>query len=309
MEGCDSVYLAKAMRRKTSFKKNWLGYVLTAPAVIVIIFVAVYPMLYGISFSFFEYDLLDGVDTVRPFAGLSNYIQIFSDPAFLQALRNTVVWTVANVVAQIVLATIIALVLNEVGRGRSFFRTSVLIPWAIPSVIAVLAFRFLYDANVGIFSTILMELGITEGPFSFLGNISTAMPSVIFQSIWKGIPFVLIFILAALQSIPLDIYESAYLDGASRWQKFWYITLPSIKDTVGIAAILTTIGTINNFNTIWLSTQGGPLGSTEILYTLAYRRAFVEYNFGIASAISTVIFIIIFILTLIYIRFTETKEG
>ena len=300
---------SKKERRGTfSLKKNWLGYALTAPAVIVIILVAVYPMIYGVSFSFFEYDLLDGVDAVRPFAGLANYFSIFGDNAFRQALGNTVVWTVTNVAVQIVLANVIALVLNQVTRGRGFFRTSVLVPWAIPSVIAVLAFRFLYDANVGVFSTILMNLGITDAPFSFLGNVSTAMPSVILQSIWKGVPFVLIFILAALQSIPLDIYESAHLDGATGWQKFWYITLPSIKDTVGIAAILTTIGTINNFNTIWLSTQGGPLGSTEILYTLAYRRAFVEYNFGLASAVSTVIFIIIFILTLIYIHFTETKE-
>jgi len=114
--------------------------------------------------------------------------------------------------------------------------------------------------------------------------------------------------LAALQSVPEEMYESANLDGANPIQKLWNITLPMIKGTVGIAAILTTMGTINNFNAIWLSTQGGPLGRTEILYTYAYRTGFIKYNFGMSSAISTIIFIIIMLLTNFYVHLSETKK-
>ena len=290
------------------FKKNWLGYALIAPAIIFVLIVTFYPMVYGVGFSFFQYDLLAGPDAARPFIGFSNYLKIFKLDNFWTAFKNTGIWTVVNVSVQLTLATIVALVLNENLRFRNVFRTAIMTPWAIPSVVAVLTFRFLYDPNVGIINTILLKLNIISEPVSILGNATLAMVAVICISIWKGTPFVLIFILAAMQSIPHDIYESAYLDGANGWQKFWRITLPSIKDTVGIATILTTIGTINNFNTIWLSTEGGPLRRTEILYTLAYRAGFREYNFGIASAVSTLIFIIIFILTLIYIRFTETKQ-
>ncbi len=294
------------MHKDYSFKTNKTGYLLVAPAMIGILLIAIYPMAYGIYFGFFKYDLMN---ESRNFIFMDNYARILTSAKFTNALGNTVVWTFFNVVFQIIFALLIAIVLNEKLRFRNFFRTGIMVPWAIPSVIAVLTFKFLYDAKVGIVNVIFQSLGIIDQPISWVGNIGTAMPALIIESIWKGMPFVLIFILAALQTIPLDVYEGSHLDGASGWQRFIYITFPMIKETVGIAAILTTIGTINNFNTIWLMTEGGPLGRTEILYTLAYRYGFTEFNFGTSSAVSVIIFIIIMALTKIYIRFSETKEA
>lgn len=294
------------MDRDFSWKRNWVGYALVAPAMVAIILVAIYPMIYGVILSFFSYDLLN---PERHFILFQNYKDVFGQADFRKALVNTVVWTVANVTFQLIIATIVALVLNGNIKSRSFFRTSILVPWAIPSVIAVLAFRFLYDSKLGLINIVLQALNITHEPISWLGNLHTAMPAVIIESIWKGMPFVLIFILASLQTIPAELYESSSMDGAGRFKEFFYVTLPMIKETVGIAAILTTIGTINNFNTIWLLTKGGPLGSTDILFTLAYRIGFVKYNFGTASAVSVIIFIIIALLTKLYASLSESKED
>ena len=207
------------------------------------------------------------------------------------------------------LAVLIALALNRKIKGRGFFRTTALIPWAVPSVIAALTFRFLYDANVGIINAVLKKLGILADGISWLGNLETARWAVVIESIWKGTPFVMIFVLAALQSVPHEMYESARVDGAGGVKTFFKITLPMIKETLGIATILTTIGTINNFNAVWLMTQGGPLGSTEIMFTYAYRRAFSAHNFGQAAAISVIMFIIIALCTFVYTKLIGEEED
>ncbi len=292
-----------------SLKKNWVGYLLVLPTCIAIFCVTIYPMLYGLFIGFQNYSLTkSNSPDFKAFAGISNFIEIFKQPEFMQSLGNTMIWTATNVAVQLVLATIISLLLNTDMCGRGFFRTATLVPWAIPSVIAALTFRFLYDTKVGIFNLVLTKLNIISEGVSWLGNINTARWAVIIESIWKGTPFVMIFILAALQTVPLELYESARVDGASRTKMFFRITLPMIKEPVAIATILTTIGTINNFNAVWLMTQGGPLGTTEILYTYSYKRAFVMYEFGEAAAISTIIFAIIAALTYLYTKLIAEKE-
>lgn len=293
-----------------SLKKNWVGYLLVLPTCIAIFCVSIYPMLYGMVIGFQNYSLTksNSPDFGR-FAGLENYAAIFNQPEFVQSVLNTLIWTVTNVAVQVVLATIISLLLNRELRGRGFFRTATLVPWAIPSVIAALTFKFIYDTKVGIFNVILTHLNILGEGISWLGNIHTARWAVILESIWKGTPFVMIFILAALQTVPPELYESARVDGASRTAMFFRITLPMIKEPVAIATILTTIGTINNFNAVWLMTQGGPLGTTEIMYTYAYRRAFTTYEFGEAAAISAIMFGLIAGLTFLYTRLIEEREN
>ena len=165
------------MAKDYSFKKNMIG----------ILLLAIYPMVYGISFSFFKYDMMN---SSRDFLGLGNYLKVLKSSKFTNALGNTVVWTVFNVVFQLILATIISLVLNEKLVGRGIMRTAIMVPWAIPSVIAVLIFKFLYDAKVGIVNVLFQSLGIIDGPISWVGNINTAMPALIIESIWKGTPYV-----------------------------------------------------------------------------------------------------------------------
>ena len=268
-----------------SLKRNWRGYLLVVPACIAIFLVSIYPMLYGISLAFQNYTLTKAnSDDFRTFAGLKNFIEIFKQSEYIQACQNTLFWTLTNVIVQVVLAVLIALALNRKIKGRGFFRTTALIPWAVPSVIAALTFRFLYDANVGIINAVLKKLGILADGISWLGNLETARWAVVIESIWKGTPFVMIFVLAALQSVPHEMYESARVDGAGGVKTFFKITLPMIKETLGIATILTTIGTINNFNAVWLMTQGGPRNSSNLLVYWIYETGYLHFNVGKAMA-------------------------
>lgn len=292
-----------------SFKKNYIGYLLVFPTFLSVLLIAIYPLVHGISIGFKNYALVKSSSPdFNTFIGFDNFKTVFSQPDFRQAFGNTLVWVVVNVTVQVVLATLVSLALNKNIKFRGFFRTVSLIPWAVPSVIGALVFKFIYDSEIGIFNIFLRAIGVLEGSFSWLGNAETALMSVTVESIWKGTPFVIIFVLTALQTIPSEIYESTAVDGAGSIKTFFAITLPLIKETLGISTILTTIGTINNFNAIWLMTQGGPIGSSEILFTYAYKKAFVSFDFGQSSAVSSVIFIMICTLTFFYSKLIAEKK-
>lgn len=287
-----------------------VGYLLIAPAVVSIVLLSVYPLLQGIGISFLNYDMTKANSKLfGTFAGWKNYITIFTNAKYQHAVTNSVVWTLVNIVVQLVLAMIIAMVLNENLRGRGLFRTMAMLPWAIPAAISALTFSALYDTKIGIFNVILMKLGIISEGYSFLGNVETAMPAVIIANVWKSTPFLMIFILAALQGVSYDMYESAAIDGAGKMKRFLYVTLPNIKEPMAVAVILNVISIFNNFNAIWLLTKGGPLDSTEIMYTYAYRQAFVDHKFGYAAATSVVIFVVIAILTVVYIRMIASDKD
>ena len=295
---------------KQDVYRNRYGYLLVMPAVLCIVLLSLYPMVRGIAMSFQNYDLTRAASkSFGTFAGLDNYIKVFVSSIFQKSVWNTVVWTVFNLVFQVLFALVSALVLNETFKGRGLARTAAMIPWAIPSAVSALVFSALFDTNVGIVNTVLVGLHIIDAPVAWLGNISTAMPTVIIANIWKSTPFLMIFILASLQGVTHDMYESAAIDGAGKIKRFFYITLPSIKEPMAVAVILNAISILNNFNAIWLLTQGGPLYSTEIMYTHAYRLAFIEHKFGHASAISTLLFIVIFVLTVIYVKMISDDGG
>ena len=296
--------------REYSFRQNLHGYLLIAPAVIAIVMLSIYPLLQGMWISFLNYDMTKANSPdFGAFAGLKNYFVIFANSKYRNAVINSVVWTLVNIAAQLALAMGVALVLNEKLKGRAFFRTIALLPWAIPAAISALTFSALYDTKIGVFNAILIRLGIFKEGYSFLGNVNTAMPAVIFANVWKSMPFLMIFILAALQGVSFDMYESAAIDGAGKLKRFLYVTLPNIKEPMAVAVILNVISIFNNFNAIWLLTKGGPLDSTEIMYIYAYRQAFVDHKFGYAAATSVVIFVVIAILTVIYVKMIGSDRN
>ena len=307
------------MREKTkkrrpdeySFQRNIHGYLLIAPAILAILLLSVYPLLQGIWISLLNYDMTKAkAPNFGTFAGLKNYLVVFANSKYRNAVMNSVVWTLVNIVIQLALAMGVALILNEKLKGRGVFRTMALLPWAIPAAISALTFSALYDTKIGVFNAILIRLGILKEGYSFLGNVTSAMPAVIVANVWKSTPFLMIFILAALQGVSYDMYESGAIDGAGKLKRFLYITLPNIKEPMAVAVILNLISIFNNFNAIWLLTKGGPLDSTEIMYTYAYRQAFVDHKFGYAAATSVVIFIVIAILTVIYVKMISSdREG
>ncbi|GHT64287.1 sugar ABC transporter permease [Spirochaetia bacterium] len=294
---------------KLELKKNWPGYALVIPSIVAVFFLSIFPLINGILLSFKRYNLVRPWDSdFNHYIWFENYIRIFTNKNFILSLGNTAVWTIANLFFQLILSMLLALALNKKMAARAVFRTLSLVPWAVPAAVAAMTFTFLFNANVGIINILFVKWGIIEKTVSWLGNVGSAMACVTFVAIWKGIPFQMIFVLAALQGIPGDIYEGAKIDGSNGWNTFWRITLPIIKQPLAIATILNSIGILTSFNIIWLMTEGGPLFTTEILYTFAYREAFINHNFGTAAAASVVLFVILAVFSGIYIKLVSSDN-
>ena len=284
-------------------------YILVLPAVIIVLGVVVYPVVSGILAAFQDVTFRTLASGETPFVGWRNFELVFADPMFVRAAWNTVVWVSLNLVAQLVLGLALALLLNRAIRGIGFFRSAILIPWVVPSVVAVLTWRWMYDPSVGIVNELLLRIGIIDSYFPWLGSTDTSLLAVTVESIWKGTPFVMLLLLAALQLVPRSTLEAASMDGAGGWRILWYVILPQIRVSFAIAAVLTFILTVNNFNAIWLMTEGGPLGSSEILFTLAYKYGFQRFDLGMASAVATLLFVGLAAATTLYLWLIQARED
>lgn len=282
-------------------QQNWLGYLFVAPALLTLFAVIGFPLLNAAWMSLHQI-VLTKPDLGTPFIGLQNYREVLQTDYFLGALRITAIWVGVNLVIQIVLGMLIALLLNAVFPGRGVVRGILLIPWVVPSVVALMTWRWMYDGQFGIINSLLTQFHIIARPVAWLGNTETSLWAVMVESIWKGTPFVFVMLLAALQAVPRELYDSARVDGANAWQGFWRITLPLIRPTLVIAATLTTIYTFNNFNSIWLLTEGGPLRSSETLTILVYKEAFQAFDIGQATAIGMITFFMLLVFVAVFGR-------
>ena len=284
-------------------------YLLVAPALLLVLGVVVFPVLDGILSAFQDVTLRSIARNETTWNGLDNFQAVFNDKAFIQAALNTLVWVVLNVVFQIVLGLGLALLLMTKRPGIGLLRAGILIPWVIPSVVAVLTWRWMYDPSIGLINEFLLQLGAIDDYFPWLGDTRTALLAVTIESIWKGTPFVMLMLLAALQMVPQSQIEAARLDGA-RWpQIVRHIIIPHIRVSLAITSVLTFVLTTNNFNAVYLMTGGGPLGSSEILFTLAYRYAFDAFELGQASAVAVILFVILVLATTFYLRLIQRREA
>ncbi len=273
---------------------DWFGYLLVAPALLVLLGVIGFPLVQAAWMSMHQI-VLTRPDQGRPFVGFQNYLEVISAPYFVPDLINTAVWVGVNLGGQMLLGLAIAVLLNQAFWGRGLARGILLIPWILPSVVSLLTWRWMYDAQFGVINSLLVQWGFIERAVAWLGNTETALGAVIVESIWKGTPFVFVMLLAALQAVPRELYDSSRVDGANMWQSFRHITLPMIQPTLVIAATLTTIYTFNNFNAIWLLTEGGPLRSSETLNILVYKQAFQAFDLGQATATGMMTFAILLV--------------
>jgi len=261
-------------------------YLMVLPAFVLVMVVVVYPVISGIAAGFQDLTLRTLSRGQVIFIGTRNYERVWADPVFWTALRNTAWWVGANVVAQMLLGLMLV----------------------VPSVVAVLTWRWMYDPTVGIVNELLVRVGVLKDYFPFLGDIGTSLWAVTVESIWKGTPFVMLLLLAALQMIPRSVMEAAAMDGAHGWRLVLFVVLPQIRLAFAIALILTLILTVNNFNAIWLMTAGGPLNSSETLFTLAYRYGFERMNLGMASALATLLFVFLVAVTTVYLYLIRMRE-
>jgi multiple sugar transport system permease protein len=284
-----------SQRRRTKL----LPYLYLVPCLILIGAILLYPVLVGIYTSLLSRDMFD---MVGRFVGLQNFRALADDRVFLLALGNTLWWTGTVVLGQYVLGMMLALLLNEDVRGRFVFRALILVPWVIPLAVAAVAWKWIYAEYYGILNHILRSLGIISGNVAWLANHETAMWSVITVGIWKGIPFVAIVLLAALQSIPREEYEAAMIDGAGGLQSFVHITLPHLRGISFIVIVLTTIWNFNQFDLTHILTRGGPGDATQLLSTYTYQLYFSAFQFSFAAAVAVVMLVVLMSLTVIYIK-------
>ncbi len=284
------------------------AYLYILPALLGLALVSFYPVIYGFYLSFTDYRM--GHDFSAHFVGLQNYVNIFTNPDFYLVLNTTVIWTIANVSAHVLIGLALALVLYGKRRGKSIYRTLLLLPWAIPAYISILVWRGMFDANYGLINRAL-GLGI-----NWLGEFPYAFIAVLITNIWLGFPFMMMMFLGGLQGIPKELYEAADIDGFTRWQKFRHITLPMLKPVITPAVLMGFIWTFNMFNVIYLMTGGGPqaagrfsAGQTDLLITFVYNKAFRDWMFGYAAAYSVVIFLIILAFSVSYSKFTASVNS
>ncbi|HWX80244.1 MAG TPA: sugar ABC transporter permease [Steroidobacteraceae bacterium] len=262
-------------------------YFYTLPAVMLICAVMLMPLLIGLTYAFHDVRLLDPMS--GDFVGLEHFRELNADPAFWNALRNTVTWTAASVTLQFGLGLVLALLLNRLFPGRALVQLLVFLPWAIPSFLSGLNWAWLFNPVVGPLPYWLHAIGAMADADNLLSHPRHALWGPIIANVWWGIPFFAITLLAALQSIPADIYEAAAIDGAGPWIRFRRITLPFLAPTMAITILLRTVWIANFADLIVIMTKGGPADSTQILASYIFTQAFQRLDFGYASAVATVL--------------------
>lgn len=283
-------------------------YLMVAPALILTVALGIYPMIYSLWMSFVEYDLLRIQEFGTPFVGLENYVHVFSDPKFVQTLANTVLFTAIASAAVVAIGLLVSQILTANFRGRTALRMLFCVPWFVPPAVASAIWMWLLNTERSPINFLLRDFGLIASNIKFLtdattwGLVSIPMLAVSAVRIWHGVPFAIIFLLAALQSIPRSLYEAAEVDGATLLQRFWHVTLPMLRPVLAILITLLVIGGLGSFEINYIMTGGGPQNLTNIMAVYSYQQAFSFFRFDLAAAASGVILMLTGIVCALYIR-------
>lgn len=275
------------------------------PALLVVFLLLLYPVVSSLYYSVTDKSLLS--ETYQ-FIGVNNYKSILTDDDFWTAFGNSIVWTVFSVIFQLLVGLTAALCLHHIRRLRGFFRTALIIPWAFPNIVIAFTWKWLMNDLYGYVNAVLMNLGLIDSPILFLANPKLAMPTLLLINTWFGFPFMMVSILAALQSVPKSEYEAAQIDGANAVQSFFFITLPHIKIVVGLLVVLRTIWAFNNFDLVFLITGGGPGTATETLPIYAYLTGWQLNALGKASAVAAILLVFLLLVSLIYLKILNRMD-
>ncbi|MFN0157718.1 MAG: carbohydrate ABC transporter permease [Bacteroidota bacterium] len=290
--------------------KFFIGF-LVLPAFLILVAVVFYPFVYNVIISFSNMNLRHIKDW--QIIGPQQYIKVFTEPTqpdFYVIFLKTIIWTIVNVFFHVVIGVFLALILNQKDiKGKPIFRTLLILPWAVPQYIVALTWRGMFNYEYGSINIILnkyLNLPMVE----WLKSPTEAFIACIITNVWLGFPFMMVIALGALQSIPHELYEAADIDGASWHHKLWNITLPLIRPVMIPAITLGTVWTFNNLNIVWLvSNAGEPSDQTHILVSFVYKAAFNLYRYGYAAALSMVIFAILLVFSLTFMRKTKATEA
>ncbi|CAN7682934.1 carbohydrate ABC transporter permease [Neorhizobium sp. LjRoot104] len=271
---------------------------MTIPALLAFLVLIFGPFLRSAWLAFHEYLL---TSTEPRFIGFANFTKLLSDPGFLLSWQVTAIFVVMTTIVTTVFGTAYALLLNEPMRGRSVIRAASLLPWVLPSTVTALLWSWIYNGQYGIINAALLTFGLTDQPIFFLSDNVGAMMSVITAKAWLSTPVVMLFVLAALQSLPQEQVEAARIDGANDYHVVRYIVLPHIKKTLGVIMVLQAMGNLQMFDIIYAMTSGGPVRATTVFSIEVYRRAFENWDLGTASAVGIIWFLTIAVVAVPYL--------
>lgn len=297
----------RPQNRGPNARRRFAAFGYLSPTIILLIVLMATPVAMVVGYSLF-----DNVITHRnpELVGFGNYLEILTDPAFWQAARNTLVFTLVSVVAHIVLGLTFAMLLNTelIGRRlRAAFRVVMILPWLFTIAIVAVLWRMLLDPR-GVVNYVLNTVGVDVGLTDWLGSPSLALGAVTVINIWAGYPFYMISLLAGLQGIPAELHEAAKVDGANPVQRFGFVTVPQLRPLLISLGLLDVIWTTQQFPLIWMTTGGGPIGATEVLSTYTYKLAFSRYEFALASTSAVVILLASLVLAVFYARSQKMKD-
>ena len=277
------------------------------PVLVVLLLLFGYPLINSIVMAFQNYKLTAPNDIY--FNGFENFKKLFGDPDGLMILKNSIIYVVISVAGQFLLGLTLALALKKQFKGRGLYQSIVFLPWAFSGFVVGLIFRWSFNGEYGVVNNLLMKLGIIDNNIAWLGTPGYSLAVVIIAMIWMGIPFFAIMILAALQSIPADVYEAADVDGCGTVRQFFQITLPYIKPTLITTVLLRTIWIFNSLDLVVIITDGGPANSSQTLPAYMYSKAFGSYDFGFAAALRVMLMIILGLYALIFLKVTKYDKA
>lgn len=286
---------------------HWMPYLFIAPAAVFILVFLAYPLLTVFSYSLQNYNITKL--TEQGFAGLDNFIKMFSDDLFYKSLGVSLKWVLTEVICQLVIGTLLALMLDKKFIGRGLYRCIVFFPWAVSGVLTSMLWSLMYNENVGLLNSLLKDLGIISENIAWLGNTSTVFKAVVVAEIWRGVPFFAITILAALQNIPGDLHDAAAIDGASTLQEIFLIKLPIIKDTIVLTTLLRAVWEFNNVDLIFTLTGGGPSNRTMTLTMYMTNMSVRNGDYGYGSTLAVASFVILLLFALLYLKLSVFGKG
>ncbi len=292
---------AGSTRRWRTRETVW-GLILILPSLIGFIAFYAVPAIRGVVISFTDWDLLTPAKAV----GLANYMHLLKDPNFWRALKVTAYYVLLNIPLQTILAMVIAVMMSRLTKSL-VIRSILIIPWLMPSVVVGLLWLWLMDPNIGILNAAIRALGGPTVPFLNLPDL--AMPSIALINIWQYVGYTALLIFAGLQSIPGSVYEAASIDGASELQMFWKVTVPLLRPVLVFVAVTSVIGSFQIFDTIAITTKGGPVNATKVLNWYIYEQAFTRFNMGYATAISMVLFLLLIFVSMAQMRLMRAGES
>ncbi len=275
------------------------GLKMLSPTMVILIVMTAYPLIFTLIYSFTDYNYLKGTDKAS-LVLFKNYIKLFKNDYFRQAVLNTIKFTLLAVVFEMVLGLLIAVFINSLKRGQKIMRTLLLLPYLLPAVTVALSWRMMLSANYGIINQFLTSLGLPY--YNWFMDMKTAFGTILLIDVWQNVPFVFLLLFAALQSVPEGQYEAARIDGAGTFQQFWYVTIPNIKGNLALCALLRTIDTFRLFEKVNVLTGGGPAGTTSTITQFLYNYGIKTLDFGFGSAAAIVMTVMVLILSSFYIK-------